>query len=342
MRILIATDAWEPQVNGVVRTLQATARELGRLGHEVRFITPDGFPTVPLPTYPEVRLALFARPRVLRILDEFRPHAIHIATEGTIGLAARQACLQLSLPFTTSFHTRFAEYVEARTALPASWTWTLMRWFHRPAARTMVSTPSLREDLRARGFENLHTWSRGVDTELFRPGRKDALALPRPIHLYVGRVAVEKNLEALLSLDLPGSTVVVGDGPQRAELQARFPLAHFLGTREGAALAAVYAASDVFVFPSLTDTFGLVMLEAMACGVPVAAYPVQGPRDVLGTTGRVGAMHADLRTAIETALALRAEDCTAFARQQSWHACTQQFLQNLEAAAVDRPSRAAA
>lgn len=334
MRILIATDAWAPQVNGVVRTLQSTARELERLGHEVRLITPEGSPTVPLPTYPEVRLALFARPRVLRALDEFRPNAVHIATEGPIGLATRQACLQLDLPFTTSLHTRFAEYVEARTALPASWTWTLMRWFHRPAARTMVSTPGLLEDLAARGFHNLHVWSRGVDTDLFRPGRKDMLALPRPVHLCVGRVAVEKNLEALLSLDLPGSTVVVGDGPQRAELQARFPVAHFLGKKEGAELAALYAASDVFVFPSRSDTFGLVMLEALACGVPVAAYPVQGPRDVLGSSMHVGVMNDDLKLAISQALTLSAADCTAFARQHSWRYCTLQFLENLEAAAV--------
>ena len=341
MRILIATDAWEPQVNGVVRTLQATARELMRRGHDVLMLTPDGFSTIPLPTYPEVRLAVFAKARVMGEIARFKPDAIHIATEGPLGLATRQACVQQGLPFTTSFHTRFAEYVEARTAVPAAWTYPLIRWFHQPAARTMVSTDSLLEELRGRGFGNLCKWSRGVDTDLFCPGPKDLFDLPRPISLYVGRVAIEKNLEAMLSLDLPGSKVVVGDGPQLEELKARFPDAHFLGNRFGKDLAACYAAADVFVFPSRTDTFGLVMIEALAAGVPVAAFPVQGPVDVLANGADVGVMHDDLRIAIDRALLLKPGDCRTFALQYSWQACTTQFLQNLEAAA-SMPTRRAA
>ncbi len=341
MRILIATDAWEPQVNGVVRTLQATARELASRGHDVHMVTPDGFATIPLPTYPEVRLAVFARARMMDEISRFRPDAIHIATEGPIGLATRQVCLQRGLAFTTSFHTRFAEYVEARTALPAAWTYPLIRWFHQPAARTMVSTDSLMNELQERGFGNLCKWSRGVDTDLFRPGPKDLFNLPRPISLYVGRVAVEKNLEAMLSLKLPGSKVIIGDGPQLAELKARFPDAHFLGNRFGKELAACYAASDVFVFPSRTDTFGLVMIEALAASVPVAAFPVQGPKDVLVNGTAAGVMHEDLRVAIERALLLRPEDCRTFALQHSWSTCTTQFLQNLEAAATTPARRAA-
>jgi len=337
MRILIATDAWEPQVNGVVRTLKATGRELTSRGHEVLFVTPDGFTTVPLPTYPEVRLALFAKARVAGMISKFAPDAIHIATEGPIGLATRQICVERGLPFTTSFHTRFPEYIEARTALPSSWTYGLVRWFHHAASRTMVSTASLEAELGARGFSNLCMWSRGVDTSVFKPGPKDLFNLPRPVSLYVGRVAVEKNLEAFLALDLPGSKVVVGEGPQLADLRARFPGVHFVGSRFGADLAAHYAASDVFVFPSRTDTFGLVMLEALACGVPVAAFPVQGPLDVLGQGADVGVMSENLKFAVEQALQLQPSLCRNYALQYSWQACTDQFLENLEAAVVRRP-----
>jgi glycosyltransferase involved in cell wall biosynthesis len=333
MRILIATDAWEPQVNGVVRTLKATARELETRGHDVRFITPDGFTTVPMPTYPEVRLALFAKARIAGVISTFAPDAIHIATEGPIGLGARQVCVERGLPFTTSFHTRFPEYIEARIAVPSSWTYGLVRWFHHAAARTMVSTASLEQDLRARGFANLCTWSRGVDTDLFKPGAKPPFDLPRPVSLYVGRVAVEKNIDAFLGLDLPGTKVVVGDGPQLAELRARFPRVHFAGTRFGADLAAHYAASDVFVFPSRTDTFGLVLLEALACGTPVAAFPVQGPADVLGASS-AGVIDERLDVAVERALKLNPERCREHALRYSWSACTEQFLVNLEASLV--------
>lgn len=339
MRILIATDAWDPQVNGVVRTLKATARELEARGHEVRFVTPEGFTTVPLPTYPEVRLALFAKARIASVMTAFEPDAIHIATEGPIGLGTRQVCVERGLPFTTSFHTRFPEYIEARIALPSSWTYGLVRWFHQAASRTMVSTASLATELHARGFSNLCTWSRGVDTAQFRPGTKSLFNLPRPVSLYVGRVAVEKNIEAFLSLDLPGSKVVVGDGPQMAELKSRFPEVHFVGARFGDDLAAHYAASDVFVFPSRTDTFGLVMLEALACGVPVAAYPVQGPLDVLGSGRDAGVMSENLKEAVDAALQLRPERCRDFALAYSWSACTGQFLDNLEASFVSQPAR---
>jgi glycosyltransferase involved in cell wall biosynthesis len=336
MRILIATDAWDPQVNGVVRTLKATARELEARGHDVRFITPDGFTTVPMPTYPEVRLALFAKTRIAGVISAFAPDAIHIATEGPIGLGARQICVERGLPFTTSFHTRFPEYIEARIALPSSWTYGLVRWFHQAATRTMVATASLESELRARGFTNLCTWSRGVDTDLFKPGAKLLFDLPRPISLYVGRVAVEKNIEAFLAIDLPGTKVVVGDGPQLAELKARFPGVHFAGARFGADLAAHYAASDVFVFPSRTDTFGLVMLEALACGVPVAAFPVQGPRDVLERGAGVGVLDECLKSAVERALTLNPQRCRQYALQYSWGACTSQFLDNLETSLLSR------
>ncbi len=336
MRILIATDAWDPQVNGVVRTLKATARELEARGHDVRFITPDGFTTVPMPTYPEVRLALFAKARIADVISTFMPDAIHIATEGPIGLGARQVCVERGLPFTTSFHTRFPEYIEARIALPSSWTYGLVRWFHQAASRTMVATASLEHELRGRGFTNLCAWSRGVDTNLFKPGAKSLFDLPRPISLYVGRVAVEKNIDAFLALDLPGTKVVVGDGPQLAELRARFPGVHFAGARFGQDLAAHYAASDVFVFPSRTDTFGLVMLEALACGVPVAAFPVQGPRDVLERGAGAGVLDECLKSAVERALTLSPQRCRQYALQYSWGACTNQFLDNLETSLLSR------
>ncbi|HAH09129.1 MAG TPA: alpha-mannosyltransferase [Alphaproteobacteria bacterium] len=327
-RILIVTDAWAPQVNGVVRTLETLVTELQRLGHDVRTITPKDFSTFPMPTYPEIRLAVFPRPKIRRILEEFRPDAIHIATEGTLGLAARNLCVERGQPFTTSFHTKFPEYVHARFRVPTRWTYALMRWFHAPATAVMVATRTLEDELTALGFKNLRIWSRGVDVEGFKPGPKDWLTLPRPIFLYVGRVAVEKNVEAFLSLDLPGSKLVVGDGPQTAELKQKFPQAHFAGAKFGAELARYYAASDVFVFPSKTDTFGLVILEALASGLPVAAYPVLGPKDIL-TGSAVGALDEDLGRAARAALAIAPDDCRRFAEGFSWRACTQQFLSNL-------------
>jgi glycosyltransferase involved in cell wall biosynthesis len=329
MRILIATDAWAPQVNGVVRTLETLGKQLVRLGHEVRFVTPDGFRTVPMPTYPEIRLALFARRAVGHVVDGFKPDAIHIATEGPLGLATRRNCMQRGISFTTSFHTRFPEYIHARFGVPTSWSYAGLRWFHGPATAVMVATRTLEHDLAGRGFKNLRLWSRGVDTELFQPGDKAWLDLPRPVFLYVGRVAIEKSIEEFLKLDLPGSKLVVGDGPQLAELRVRYPNVRFAGPKFGPELARHYAASDVFVFPSRTDTFGLVVLEALASGLPVAAHPVQGPIDIIGDNAAVGALSEDLGQAAQRALRLSPQACRLFAMNFSWEACTRQFLRNL-------------
>jgi glycosyltransferase involved in cell wall biosynthesis len=330
LRILIVTDAWAPQVNGVVRTLETLGQELELMGHRVRYVTPRDFRTVPMPTYPEIRLALFPRRKIERIFAEFLPQAIHIATEGTLGLAARNICVRRKLPFTTSFHTRFPEYVHARFKVPVRWTYAALKWFHQPASAMMVATRSLQHELEARGFKNLRLWSRGVDVKFFKPGPKAWLNLPRPVFLYVGRVAIEKNVEAFLSADLPGSKLVVGDGPQMAELKTRFPLVRFAGAQFGNDLARYYAASDVFVFPSRTDTFGLVVLEALASGLPVAAYPVQGPQDIIGAAP-VGVLNEDLGEAARKARSITPEACRAFAEGFSWRACTEQFLSNLAA-----------
>lgn len=329
MRILIATDAWAPQVNGVVRTLETLGRELVRMGHVVKFVTPEGFRTVPMPTYPEIKLALFARRAVGRIIDAFKPDAIHIATEGPVGLATRRNCMRRGLSFTTSFHTRFPEYIHARFGIPTAWNYAGLRWFHGPAQAVMVATRTLERDLTKRGFKNLRLWSRGVDVDLFKPGDKSWLDLPRPVFLYVGRVAIEKSVEEFMKLDLPGSKLVVGDGPQLGELRARYPKVRFVGPKFGPELARHYAASDVFVFPSRTDTFGLVVLEALASGLPVAAHPVQGPNDIIGTNTTVGILDEDLGVAARRALLLKPETCRAFATGFSWEACTRQFLTNL-------------
>ncbi|HKJ95434.1 MAG TPA: glycosyltransferase family 1 protein, partial [Gammaproteobacteria bacterium] len=287
MRIVITTDAWRPQVNGVVTTLSRVGAALEADGHEVMFVTPEGFATVGLPTYPEIRLSLLPGRRVARRLDAFAPDAIHIATEGPLGMAARRYCRRRGLPFTTAYHTQFPRYVRLRAPIPPRLTYAWLRRFHAPAARTMVPTPAMARELAGHGFDHVVVWSRGVDTDVFRPWGKDGLDLPRPVSLFVGRVAVEKNLEAFLDLDAAGTKVVVGDGPDRERLSRRYPEVVFTGYRFGEELARTVAAADVFVFPSRTDTFGLTMLEAMACGVPVAAYPVTGPRDVVidGVTG---------------------------------------------------------
>jgi glycosyltransferase involved in cell wall biosynthesis len=328
MRLALVTDAWQPQMNGVVRTLMRTCDELRSMGHEIAVVSPDQFNGFPCPTYPEIKLALLPRRKIARMLEAFRPQAIHIATEGPLGHAARGHCLVRRLPFTTAYHTRFPEYVQARFSVPVALSYLWLRRFHQPARSVMVATPSIEEDLAARGFHNIRRWSRGVDTELFRPREKGLLDLPRPIHLFVGRVAVEKNIEAFLALDLPGSQVVIGDGPQLEQLQRRFPKAHFLGRKGGEDLARHYAAADVFVFPSLTDTFGLVILEALASGVPVAAFPVPGPKDIITGNG-AGALDLDLRRAVDRALALPAQRCREIAEQFSWRAATEQFLGNL-------------
>lgn len=334
MRILLATDAWEPQVNGVVRTLARTIAECRAMGHEVEVISPDQFKTIPMPTYPEIRWALNAYEDIQERFKAFEPEAIHIATEGAVGLAARRICLEWKLPFTTSYHTRFPEYVSARLPVPTAVGYAFMRWFHNPSGRIMVATESFRQELEKRGFRNLSPWSRGVDTDLFRPRSEDEVPealrnLPRPIWLNVGRVAVEKNLEAFLGLDLPGSKVVVGDGPSRDALQAKFPDAHFAGARFGEDLAQHFAAADVFVFPSLTDTFGLVILEAMATGSPVAAFPAPGPIDLIPGSG-AGVCSDDLREACLEALKIDRVAARAYAEKFSWRACTEEFVRNLQ------------
>ena len=326
MRIALVTDAWKPQVNGVVRTLSRVVEGVRDLGHEPLVVAPDTFRTVPCPTYSEIRLALWPFGGVRRMLDDFAPEAIHIATEGPLGLAARRYCLRKGLPFTTSYHTRFPEYVTARTKLPVAWGYAAQRHFHKPAERIMVTTPTLEQEMIARRFPPPVIWSRGVDTDLFRPRETDLLDhLPRPIFTYVGRVAVEKNLEAFLDLDLPGSKVIIGDGPQRGALESRYPGVQFLGKKYGEDLAAHYAASDVFVFPSKTDTFGLVLLEALASGLPVAAYPVPGPKDVLNGHP-VGVLDHDLKAAAEAAAEIPAERCRDYALGFSWTNCAREFL----------------
>jgi glycosyltransferase involved in cell wall biosynthesis len=331
MRIAIVTDAWLPQVNGVVRTLGQTIHEATAAGHEVSVVSPADFRTLPCPTYPEIRLALFPGRGIRRRLDELRPDAVHIATEGPLGLAARNWCVRRGWPFTTAYHTQFPEYVRARAPIPLWAGYAAVRWFHGRAARTLVTTPSMMRHLEARGFRNLALWGRGVDTDLFRPRGKDFLDLPRPVWLYIGRVAVEKGVEDFLKLDLPGTKLVVGDGPAAADLRARYPDAVYAGYRHGEDLAAHIAAADVFVFPSRTDTFGLVLLEAMACGVPVAAYPVTGPIDVV-RNGVTGVLDEDLRAAAMAALELDPVACREQALQHSWEAATRQFLASLAVA----------
>lgn len=329
MRVAVATDAWEPQVNGVVRTLQQTRAHLADLGHEPLFVTPSDFTTFPCPTYPSIRLALRPRKGVERILRDFEPDSVHIATEGPVGHAARSFCCRAGIPFTTSFHTLFPEYIRARVPFPVNWSYAYLRRYHGRAARTFVATRSLAEHLRERGFDNLAIWARGVDADLFKPGPKSFLPGPRPLSMYMGRVAVEKNVEAFLELDLPGTKYVVGDGPDLQGLRSRYPDVRFVGQKLGADLAAHVAAADVFVFPSLTDTFGLVMLEAMACGVPVAAYPVTGPLDVV-RNGTTGVLDSDLRVAVLSALQLDPRDCIAYARQHTWLEWTKRFVTLLE------------
>lgn len=328
MRVLVATDAWHPQVNGVVRTLSTLASTAPSLGAEIEFLTHEGFRSFPLPTYPAIRCAMTTPWMIAKRIDAIRPDAIHIATEGTIGHAVRRYCIRRGIAFTTSFHTRLAEYVSARAPVPEGVVWHWLRRFHGRAERVMVSTASLISELAGRGFRAPVLWPRGVDGTLFAPRQAMPLDLPRPIFLTVGRVAVEKNIEAFLSLDLPGTKVVVGDGPMRAELMQRFPHAVFLGERHREELAAIYSAADVFVFPSRTDTFGLVLLEALSCGVPVAAYPVPGPIDVIGDAP-VGVLHADLRQAALRALTIDRAACRAFAGQMTWERCARMFLDNL-------------
>ena len=329
MKIGIATDAWNRQINGVVTTLEKMGDELTQLGNKVKYITPEAFKTFPCPSYPSIRLAINPKSKVASTLQEFQPDAIHIATEGPLGHAARAYCVKHKLKFTTSYHTQFPEYVRLRAPVPLSWTYAYLRRFHGQAVRTMVPTPSQQQRLLDRKFSNVVVWSRGVDTNLFHPGEKGFLDAPRPISMYMGRVAVEKNIEAFLDLDLPGTKYVVGDGPDLEMLKKKYPSVCFNGFKRGVELAEYLAASDVFVFPSLTDTFGLVRLEAMACGVPVASFPVTGPIDVV-INGKTGILDQDLQAATLQALELNPNDCIEYARNNSWRNCAETFFNHLE------------
>ena len=333
LKIVIATDAWKPQLNGVVRTLDTLGRILTKFGNEVLYITPNEFKSVPLPSYPEIRLSLMPNRKVAKIINDFQPDAIHIATEGPIGRAARRFCKRRRYPFTTSFHTRFAEYANERWKVPTKWGYAILKDFHKDGETMMVATPGLVEELTDRGFSNMKLWARGVDLEQFVPGDRAFLDhLPRPIFLYVGRLAVEKSIEDFLLADLPGTKLVVGDGPQKEELEAKYTDAVFTGPKYGDELTQYYQGSDVFVFPSRTDTFGLVNVEALACGVPVAAYPVRGPLEILdGAPPQCGAMDEDLTKACLAANEHRDPvQCREWAERFSWEAASRQFVANLE------------
>jgi glycosyltransferase involved in cell wall biosynthesis len=336
MKLALVTDAWHPQTNGVVRTLSTTVGHLQAQGVHVQVFSPDGHRTVPCPGYPEIRLALLPGRALRRQLDEFAPDAVHISTEGPLGLAARAWCRRRGRDFTTAYHTQFPEYVRARAPVPLSLGYAVVRWFHSGARRTLVATDSMQRLLEQRGFRNVTRWSRGVDADLFRPRDKAFLDLPRPIWLYVGRVAVEKGIERFLELDLPGTKLVVGDGPARPALERAWPETRFAGFRHGEDLARHVAACDVFVFPSRTDTFGLVLLEAMASGLPVAAYPVTGPIDVV-EHGVTGILDEDLRSAALRCLQIDPTECRRRALEYSWEACTRQFRAAL--AALPEPER---
>jgi len=329
MRIMIITDAWEPQVNGVVRTLKQTRSELITMGHQVDMITPQEFKTIPCPTYPDISLSLFPGKKLAERIKAFAPDAMHIATEGPLGLAARSYGVRNHLPFSTAYHTRFPEYVQARTKIPVSLTYRFLRWFHKPSMAVMAPTIVVKNDLEKYGFTNVVLWSRGVDLNIFKMQPSKVLNSAHPIYLYVGRVAIEKNINAFLEINLPGSKWIVGDGPALASIKQKYPEINYLGVLDQFELAKVYAAADVFVFPSKTDTFGLVLLEAMACGLPVAAYPVTGPIDVLGKSN-AGVMHEDLREACLQALKIPREQARAHAENFSWRAATEQFASHLK------------
>ncbi|WP_262690164.1 glycosyltransferase family 4 protein [Kordiimonas aestuarii] len=338
LKICVVSDAWHPQVNGVVRTLDTLRHHLKARGHRVYMLTPKMFKTIPCPSYPEIRLSLNIPFRLSAIMNRWQVDAVHIATEGPLGWAARRWCIKHGRPFTTAYHTAFPEYIEARFPIKADRLYPIFRRFHAKSAGVLVATPTVRALLAQKGFSNIVDWTRGVDTTQFSPHQPKAWDYEGPVQLYVGRVAVEKNIEAFLRSTVPGTKVVVGDGPALKKLQAEYPTVNFLGAKFGADLAAAYASADVFVFPSRTDTFGLVMIEALACGTPVAAYPVQGPLDVVGRDGTgptmtwhkpIAALDTELDKAITRALALKREDCAAFARTYDWGTVTDQFLHAL-------------
>jgi glycosyltransferase involved in cell wall biosynthesis len=328
MRLALVSDAWRPQINGVARTLAALHDGLTAAGHDVFPLTPELFRTVPCPTDREVRLAVAARPRLTGLLEMLMPDAIHIATEGPLGTAARRYCINRGLHFTTAYHTKYPEYLKARFGVPMAWTYAMLRRFHCRSSAIMVATEMIRRELADNGFERLALWTRGVDITLFRPGCTPAVNLPRPVFLCVSRIAAEKNLPVFLDLDLPGSKLVVGNGHLLPEMKRRYPNVHFAGRQQGEALVRHYASADVFVLPSRTETFGLVMLEALACGVPVAALPVPGPLDVVGNSG-AGALEWDLRAAAMAALQIPRELCRAHAERFSWQTSIEQFLSHV-------------
>ena len=338
LRICIISDAWHPQVNGVVRTLDTLRCELKKIGHRVYMVTPQFFKTIPCPTYPEISLSLASPGSIEKIFARWAIDAVHIATEGPLGWAARRACLQTKRPFTTAYHTAFPEYIAARTPIKANLIYPLLRHFHNAGNGILVATETVRQQLKAKGFKNIAHWSRGVDTSIFHPSKAQTYKRKTPSLLYVGRVAVEKNLEAFFACNVPGKKIVVGDGPALKDYRTQYPDVTFLGSKFGDELAEIYASADVFVFPSKTDTFGLVMIEALASGTPVAAYPVQGPIDVLGHDGcgpfkdwshPVAALNDDLQIAISEALDLQRENCTEFAKHYTWQTVAQQFLSAL-------------
>ena len=329
MKILLATYAWYTQVNGVVRCLDRVRQECSALGSDVQVLSPEGFATLPMPTYPEIRLALAGPGAIARRIEAIAPQYVHIATEGPIGHTVRRWCLRNGQPFTTSYHTRFPEYLRARMPVPVDLTYRYLARFHNAGEAVMVTTDALAQELRGRGFRTVVRWPRGVDQEQFRPRTKRVLDFPGPVSLYVGRVAVEKNIEAFLALDIPGTKVVVGDGPQKAELERKFPDTKFLGTKHGEELGAIYSSADVFVFPSRTDTLGLVVMEALASGVPVVTLPVTGPREIIGDAP-VGVLTEDLAQGVHDALKLSREDCRAHAMTFSWSECARIFLDHVK------------
>jgi glycosyltransferase involved in cell wall biosynthesis len=327
---LVITDAWLPQTNGVVRTLQTTQAHIRAGGGQVTFITPQDFKTIPCPTYPEIRLSLFVRGRLERLMAASAVNAVHIATEGPLGWAARGICLKKGIPFTTAYHTKFPEYVQARTFLPVGASYALLRRFHNAGKRVMVPTPSMQQTLKEWGFANPVIWSRGVNVELFKPAPKSKFQnLEGPVYICHGRVAVEKNLEAFLALKLDGTKVIIGDGPDLPKLRKKYPEVLFLGHLPDADMIAHLQSADVMVFPSVTETFGNVVLEALACGLPVAALPVTGPKDIIGTAP-VGVLDTDLASAARKALTLDRTACRAHAERFTWHAATKQFADSLE------------
>ncbi|PXW94776.1 glycosyltransferase involved in cell wall biosynthesis [Sphaerotilus hippei] len=342
MRILIVTDAWEPQVNGVVRTLKMTCRELGLMGHHTGVLAPGDFRSIPCPTYPEIRLALAGRASVAQRIDAFGPDCLHIATEGPLGWTARAIAQERGWPFTTAYHSRFPEYVHARVRLPLDWSYRLLRHFHNAGGATLVPTPAMADVLRERGFTRPRLWSRGVDHGTFHPDGPREAGGRRPVFLYVGRLAVEKNLDAFLKLELPGEKWVAGEGPERARLEAAHPDVRWLGVLGGPELATLYRSADVMVFPSLTDTFGLVLVESMACGTPVAAYPVPGPIDVVGRDSAGGVLDTDLRRACLAALELPRDAVHRHAQQYTWAAASAQFVQALRPVGAGREALATA